>query len=459
MHDSNMQILLAAMAGLFVIIVAARLCGMLATKIGQPSVVGEMVSGVLLGPSVFGALLPDVTVAVFTPDSRPTLYVIAFLGLTFYMFLVGLDHEHHSRNRKESALPVVLGIAGFLGPLMLGAAVAWLLSDQFKPPMVLTGVFALFVGGALSLTAFPMLARVLQERQMMHSAFGGVAIRTAAIDDAIAWCVLAVVGAIVVGGSFWGVAWTVVPAIIFAVAAFALLPRALTPMLQRAVKRGSLSDGTFVVVLGLVLAAGWFTDYIGIYSVFGGFILGMAMPRVNGFNELIKARLLQVVRCFFLPVFFAFSGLNTELGSALDPTFLMAFGLLLVVALSSKLLASLIVLRGFGWRWGESIAMGGLMNARGLMILIFINIGLQLGVIEERLFSILVLIAILTTALALPLYRTHFTAAREAEARRDHQGTAPGLETLPLPTGARGQGATLHGRSRRDSEASDQDHP
>ncbi len=418
MHDSNMQILLAATAGLFLIIVAARLCGMLAVKIGQPAVVGEMVSGVLLGPSVLGALLPGFSAAVFTQDSRPTLYVIAFVGLTLYMFLVGLDHEHHPQSRKEAALPVVLALAGFLAPLLLGGTAAWLLADEFKPEVIPTPLFVLFVGGALSVTAFPMLARVLQERQMVHTDFGGVATRAAAIDDAVAWCVLALVGAIVLSGSWWGAAGTILPAAVFAVAAFAFLPRLLRPTLRRTVQRGSLGDGTFVVVLGLILAAGWLTDYIGIYSVFGGFILGMAMPRVAGFNELIKAPMLQLVRCFFLPVFFAFSGLDTNLGNALDPGYLVALGVLFLAAVLSKSLASLVVLRCFGWQWSESVAMGGLMNARGLMILIFINIGLQLGVIETQLFSILVLIAILTTGLALPLYRLHFTPAKEAEARR-----------------------------------------
>lgn len=446
MRDSNMQILLAAMASLFVIIVSARLCGKLAVRVGQPAVVGEMVSGVLLGPSVFGALAPSVSAVLFTRESKPTLYVIAFVGLTLYMFLVGLDHEHHPQNRKEAALPVVLAVAGFATPLVLGGGAAWLLASEFKPDAVPTPVFVLFVGGALSVTAFPMLARVLQERKMEHTAFGGIATRAAAIDDALAWCVLALVSGLVLSGSWWGAAGTILPAVVFVVAAFLLIPRLLRPMLRRAVEQQSVSDSSFVVVLALILAAGWFTDYIGIYSVFGGFILGVAMPRVAGFNELIKARLLQVVRCLLLPVFFAFSGLNTDLGGALNPTYLIALAVLFAVALASKSLGSLIVLRSFGWRWSESVAMGGLMNARGLMILIFINIGLQLGVIESQLFSMLVIVAIVTTGLALPLYRLHFTPAREAEARRMfHEtvaahpdaslraGEVPGQEQEPVP--------------------------
>lgn len=282
MEDPNMQILLSATASLFVILVTARLCGKLAARVGQPTVVGEMVAGVLLGPSVLGTFAPNFSAAVFSDESRPTLYVIAFVGLTIYMFLVGLNHDHDPQSRTEAALPVVLGAAGFITPLVLGGAVAWALAGEFKPEAVSTPVFALFVGGALSVTAFPMLARVLQERKMEHTRFGGLATRTAAIDDALAWCVLALVSALVLSGSWWGVARTVLPAAALVVAALVFVPRLLRPLLRQAVEQRSISDDCFVVVLALVMAVGWYTDYIGIYSVFGGFILGLAMPRVRG---------------------------------------------------------------------------------------------------------------------------------------------------------------------------------
>jgi Kef-type K+ transport system membrane component KefB len=184
-------------------------------------------------------------------------------------------------------------------------------------------------------------------------------------------------------------------------------------------EQASVGDGLFAAIICLVLAAGWFTDYIGIYSVFGGFIAGMALPRTPGFSTLLNGRTLQVTRCFLLPVFFAYSGLNTDLTTSFGPTTLLVLGVLLVAAFVSKALASMVVLKAFRWSWGESVAMSGLLNARGLIILIYINIGLALGLIETRLFSILVLVAIVTTAAAMPVYRLHFNDEREEAARRE----------------------------------------
>ncbi|GAA1190411.1 cation:proton antiporter [Prauserella alba] len=417
MHDENMHTLLGVTAALLVIVVAAQVCGRIAVKVGQPAVVGEMVSGILLGPTALGAFAPGFSGYVFSEETKPTLYVIAMVGLSLYMFLVGLEHEHHPASRREAVLPVVLAVAGLLCPLIAGSAAALYLDGDFRPEGVDLPLFVLFVGGALAVTAFPMLARVLQERDMVHTDFGGVATRAAAIDDALAWCVLAVVGALAVHGNVLDSWKTIVPAAAFAVAAFLILPRILTKPMTRAVRTGHVDDRLLVALLGLVLAAAWFTDYIGIYSVFGGFICGVALPRVRGFSALLNARLLQAVRCLFLPVFFAFSGLNTDLTGALNADYLAAAAVVFAAAFVSKAIASLGVLRSFRWGWGESIAMGGLMNARGLMILIFINIGLGIGVLEERLFSILVLVAVLTTAVAMPCYRLHFTPAREQDAR------------------------------------------
>ncbi|MGW4887571.1 cation:proton antiporter [Streptomyces murinus] len=431
MHDPKMQLLLAVTAALCVIVLAAWMFGRLATKVGQPAVVGEMVSGIVLGPTALGALAPGFSNYVFSATVKPTLYVIAMVGLCLYMFLVGLEHEYHPSSRKDKALPLVLSSAGVVVPLLVGAGAAWYIAGDYRPSGVSLPLFMLFVGGALSLTAFPMLARVLQERGMMQTDFGGVAVRAAAIDDAAAWCTLAVVSALFVHGSLLASWKTIVPAAVFMGLAFVLLPRLFRAPMEKAVREGHAGDGLIVALVLTVLAAGWFTDYIGIYSVFGGFISGVALPRVPGFAPLLNVRLMQVVRCLFLPVFFAFSGLNTDLAGALNSTYVWTLGVLFVAGFASKFLASLAVLRSFRWGWGESVAMGGLMNARGLMILIFINIGLSLGLIDKELFSILVLIAVLTTALAMPLYRLHFKPGQEEDARR--AWTAKRLASAPVP--------------------------
>lgn len=437
-HDPNLQGLLHVSAALLLIIVSAQLCGRIATWLRQPAVLGEMVSGVLLGPTLLGAVWPGAGGYLFTAHTKPVLYAVSMIGLSLYMFLVGVEHEHPTGTRRERTLPLVLAVAGLVGPIALGAGAALLLVPDLRPPGIPPVTFALFVGGALAVTAFPMLARILQERNMMHTEFGRVATSAAAVDDALAWCVLAVCGALVTRGTMTGALATIIPAAVLVVAAFLVLPRVFRRPLEQAVRDAGPSDGLLATLLGLVLAVGWFTDYIGIYSVFGGFICGVAMPRVRGFAPVLNRSMLPMVRTFFLPVFFAFSGLNTDLGAVFDVSYLLPMLGLLVVAVASKSFFGYLVLRkGFGWGRGESIAMGGLMNARGLMILIFINVGLALGAISRPLFSMLVVVAVVTTGLAMPVYRRHFTpeveaAAREAGAREPDDVPVP----APFPAAA-----------------------
>ncbi|MDF0531682.1 cation:proton antiporter [Tsukamurella sp. 8F] len=417
MTGHSFHVLLGVTVALFVIVATAQLFGRIAPMLRQPAVVGEMAAGVVLGPSLLGAVAPDLSAHLFPTDVKQTLFVIAMLGLSFYMFLVGIEHEHEAGSRKEASFPVVMAIAGMVVPVTIGAAAAALVANRFRPADIAPGVFVVFVGGALSVTAFPMLARMLQERRMMGTPFGAVATRAAALDDAMAWCLLAVLSGFASGGTLSGLLHTILPAAAFAAIAFWLLPKLFRRPMQRAVDEGHVGDGLLGALLMLVLGAGWFSDYIGIYSVFGGFIAGMALPSVPGFSALINARLLQLVRCLFLPVFFAYSGLNTDI-TTISGSVLLILGLLLAAAFTSKTAAAVLVSRAYGWGWGKATAMGALMNARGLMILIFINIGLGLGIIEQRMFSILVVVAVITTALALPIYRRYYTPAREDAERQ-----------------------------------------
>jgi Kef-type K+ transport system membrane component KefB len=423
-HDEKMQLLLQVTAAWLIIVAAAYLCGRLARLVRQPAVLGEMVAGVALGPSLLGFIAPRVGETIFTPDVKPVLYVIAMIGLSAYMFLVGVDHHHQPASRSAAATPLVLGIFGVLVPLLLGSLAFLPLSESFRPAGVDPAVFVLFVAGSLAVTAFPMLARILEERRMSRTNFGGVVTRAAAFDDVLAWLLLAVITAIHVNGSALRSLHTVVPAIIFVVACFWLLPKLFRKPMEDAVSTRRIGDGLFVGILVLVLLAGWYTDYIGVYSVFGGFVAGMALPRTPGFSKLLNERMSQIVRCLFLPVFFAYSGLNTNFITAFDGASLGALFVLTLVAFGAKALASVGVLRAFKWPWGQTIAMSGLLNARGLMILIYINIGLSLGIIETRLFSVLVLLAIVTTMVAVPIYRAHFTDEREEEERESSQNVS-----------------------------------
>lgn len=380
-----------------------------------------MVAGVLLGPTALGYLLPDFSAWVFSGDTKPILYVLSMLGLSVYMFLIGVEHESDS-TPKQRQIPFWLGGMGVLLPIAFGGVATYVLAMGIKPENVDSFVFVLFVGGALSVTAFPMLARVLQERDMLSTRFGSIAVKSAAVDDALAWCVLAVIGALAVTGSpasaFLG---TILPAIFFIACLFILLPLIFRKALERAVERGQISDSLLASLLIMFLIVSAISDYIGIYSVFGGFIAGLAMPRVQGFRPLLNQQLLRIVRCLFLPIFFAYSGLNTDLATTFHFDGLLILGGLMIAAFASKAASAATVLHFFKWQRGEIIAMAGLMNARGLMILIYMSIGLSLGIIETELYSIMVVIAIATTALAVPIYRYHFNDEREVAARADWQ--------------------------------------
>jgi Kef-type K+ transport system membrane component KefB len=420
MHNATMQLLMVTTAAIILIVLAAQVCGHLASKVGQPAAVGEMVAGVLLGPSALGMLMPEASALLFPAETKRVLYVFAMLGLSLYMFLVGMEHESPKNSGPAKMLPVVLALFGVLVPVgMAGATVAWLALD-LKPANIAPDIYALYLGIGASVTAFPMLARILQERRMVGTAFGAAAIRAAAIDDALAWVGLAIVSALALRGSAMSAIYqTVIPSLVMAGALFAFLPKLFTRAFERAVQAGQISDKLLGAILITVLLTGLISDYIGIYSVFGGFITGMALPKVPGFTRLMHERLLQFVRCFLLPIFFTYSGLNTDVWRSFNPATLGVFLALLVVAVASKALPALAVLRRYRWSWGEAIAMAGLMNARGLMILVYMNIGLSLGLVETRMFSIMVLIAIVTTAAAMPLYRLHFSNGREETARAE----------------------------------------
>ncbi|WP_169949788.1 cation:proton antiporter [Microbispora sp. H11081] len=403
--DPNLTLVLKVLPALAVILLAAALCGRLALLVMQPRVVGEMVAGVLLGPTLLGALFPEAQAALFPADVRPVLYVLSTLGLTLYMFLVGAGIDHDARAPGELRKASVLATSGILSPLLLGGAAGLVLWERLSRPDVGRVEFALFLGGALSLTAFPMLARILYERGLQHTRIGRVALLAASLDDAVAWCLLAALSAVHLGGGAGDTLRTIALAAGFAVVMLGVVAPLLRPLGRRVARTGTLGSGAVYVVVLVPLVAGWITDAIGVYSVFGGFLAGLAMPRQPEFRAALHAKMMDVVSTLLLPVFFAFSGLNTHLEGIAGGSTLMAFALILGVAFCGKYFGCALVTRGLGFGWRESWAMGAMMNARGLMILIFINIGLAQGMITQELFAILVLVAVITTAAAMPLYK------------------------------------------------------
>ena len=386
-----------------VILLACRAVGWLGRKLGQPQVVGEMIAGVLLGPSLLGYFYAEASAKLFTQETRGMLFIGAQLGVGLYMFLVGMEFSTDLfRKRAKSAASV--SIAGMAVPMILGAALApWLITIH--------GIFAkttnlpeaaLFLGAAIAITAFPMLARIIYERGLSNTPLGTLALAAGAIDDLAAWCVLAIVLASASGQPKYAVV-AIVGGAVFVAFMLTLGKRGLAKLGTIAEREGSVNPTLMAVVLALFCISAWFTDVIGIHTVFGGFILGVAMPRGVLTKDLIK-KLEPFTVIFLLPMFFTFSGLNTELKLIMQPSMIVAAVAILLASMVGKGIACWAAARIAGEDNRTSMAVGALMNSRGLMELIIISIGMQKGIIEGGLFAILVVMAIVTTLMASPIF-------------------------------------------------------
>ncbi|SER73213.1 cation:proton antiporter [Lentzea albida] len=408
---------LQVFAALAVVLAATTVCGRLAMLIKQPRVVGEMVAGVLLGPALLGAVAPGVQAQLFPADVKSTLYVLSTIGLTFYMFLVGSSLDHGLTTGANARKAGVLAVSGIVPTFLLGAGAAVLFYDSLSPEGSSLWIFMLFVGGALSITAFPMLARILQERGIANTPIGGLTLVAAAIDDAVAWGFLALIIAVGASGSPSGAVRTILGAAIFAVLMLTVGRKWLAKLGERAERDGKLSRDMVAVILLIVLLAGWYTDLIGVFSVFGGFITGLAMPNSKVVRQELDAKLSDLNSILLLPVFFAFSGLNTRIdGFGSGGALWFPLAVIMLAAFAGKYLGCGLVVKAQGYSWRYASAVGGLMNARGLMILIFINIGLAYDLVTPEMFAILVAVAIVTTAAAMPIYRASLPDHLEAQA-------------------------------------------
>lgn len=401
---TNMELAWAFAQQLIVILVAAQLFGYLAKFIGQPRVVGEMIAGVVLGPSLFGLLMPELQKSIFIPDTMPILYIGAQIGVGLYMFLVGLEFNTQLfRQQARSAIGVSL--AGMIVPFIVGALLClWLLEQPglFAPNISYANA-ALFMGAAIAITAFPMLARIIYERKLTGTALGTLALAAGAIDDAAAWIVLAVVLASFGGGSILAIK----AAIGGALYATFMLTKArswLQPLADKVQTSGVLSMPQLLLVLLLWAISASTMEWVGLHAVFGGFLLGIAMPR-GKLAELLSARLTKITVFLLLPMFFTYSGLKTQLDVLSSWAVLSTALLILAASIFAKFFACWAAARIGGADNRTAMAVGALMNARGLMELIIINIALSYGVIQQGLFSIMVLMAIVTTLMATPLFQ------------------------------------------------------
>lgn len=435
-NPSNFQLSIHFFLQLAVILLSCRVVGWLARRIGQPQVVGEMICGVLLGPSLLGAVAPDLSRALFPPHSTSMtiIYIGAQLGLVLYMFCVGLEFRGDLLRQKARSA-VFVSASGMVVPFALGAAIAvWLADDtRLFAEQMTTSQGVLFMGAAMSITAFPMLARIIYEGGLSNTHLGTLALAAGSCDDACAWCALAIVLAwfsgdpnlalLAVGG---GVAY-----------ALAVL-LGLRPLLIRlgaaAEKARSISATSMSIVMILLMACAWITDGIGIYAVFGAFVLGAAMPR-GFFNKELQRLIEPVTTTLLLPMFFVYSGLNTKMGLVDSPFLWGVTAVVLLAACLGKGVACWAAARISGEPNRDAVAIGSLMNARGLMELILLNIGLERGIITPGLFSIMVFMAIVTTLSATPMFelvlgrngspkRLAYIAANEARTAAGRAGLA-----------------------------------
>ena len=400
---SKAQLSVAFFLQMAVILAVCRCVGYLARRVGQPQVVGEMIAGVLMGPSLLGLFFPQLQAMIFPKASLDILYVGSQLGVGLYMFLVGVEFRTDLfTSRIRSAMAV--SISGMVVPFLLGGGLAlWLLKVPGLFSDKATSLEAmLFLGAAMSITAFPMLARIIYERGLTGTSLGTLALAAGSIDDAAAWCVLAIVLA-----SFGGGASTAVLAIAGGLGYGLIMVTAGRKLLARlgtaTEREGKLTPTMLASVLMLLCLCCWVTDAIGIHAVFGGFLLGVAMPR-GLFAKELQRQLEPFAVVFLLPMFFTYSGLNTRLDLVDSPQLALIALAVLVVSCLGKGFACWAAARFSGEDNRTAMAVGALMNARGLMELIILNIGLQKGVIHAPLFSIMVVMAVVTTLMASPVF-------------------------------------------------------
>jgi Kef-type K+ transport system membrane component KefB len=386
---------------LIVIVLIARAFGFVARRMGQPPVIGEIAAGVLLGPSLLGWIAPDISAFLFPTASLPTLQLLSQIGVLLFMFVVGVELEpSYLRGKAQAAIAV--SHFSIVIPFVLGVALALALYGAYAPPGVRFYAFALFCGIAMSITAFPVLARILEDRRLTHTPLGATAITCAAVDDVTAWSILAFVVAITTtGGAIQMLLATVMLSVMFVL----VMMFAVRPLLRRMVDRasaGSPSKEHIAIALLVLLLSAFVTETIGIHALFGAFVAGAIMPAAGSFRADIRTRLESISSVFLLPIFFVYTGLRTQIG-LLDSVASWAVCFAIIgVATAGKLGGTVLAARWTGLAWRDSLALGALMNTRGLMELIALNVGYDLGILAPEIFAMMVLMALVTTAMTGP---------------------------------------------------------
>ena len=412
-HDNLRNPLSILLLQLIVIIVGARLFGKLFLRIGQPQVMGEIVAGIVLGPSVLGLLSPITMAFLFPTPSMGTLRLLSQIGVALFMFVVGMELDvQHLRKKAHAA--IMVSHASIIVPFFLGTALSLLLYRPLAPAHISFTAFALFMGIAMSITAFPVLARILEDRGMSQTYLGSIALTCAAVDDVTAWCILALVIAVAQSGGVAASFLTIALTLCFICVMLLLIKPQLARLLTARPNRPEHSRGMVAGILAFVLACALLTEAIGIHALFGAFLAGVVMPATAGFRLLLKEKLETFSSAVLLPLFFAFTGLRMQINLLNDWHSWVMCAVIVVVAIAGKLGASMLMARWTGMSWHDSFSLGVLMNTRGLIELIVLNIGYDLGILSARTFAMMVLMALITTFMTGPLLSLVRFRRREA---------------------------------------------
>ena len=384
------------------ILIVSRVFSALFAKINQPTVIGEILAGIILGPSLLGLFFPEAYNFLFSPNSLDSLYIISQIGLVLFMFTVGMD-LNMSEMKSNFKSTFIISQSSIVVPFLLGMILAFVIYKDFSPEQSNFTSFALFIGISMSITAFPVLARIVQEKGLTKSHLGTISIGSAAINDVTAWLLLVAVIAIAQTGSFTSSVYT----LLFTAVYIVLMLFVVRPFIKRigAIYQNKelMNKSIFAFFILLLIVSAYATQLLGIHALFGAFMAGLIMPPMPKFRKLMIDKIEDLSVTLLLPLFFVYTGLRTEIGLLNTPELWLICLIFVVIAIVGKMAGSIIPARAVGESWRDSLSLGALMNTRGLMELIVLNIGLEMGILPPVVFVMLVIMALVTTFMTTPL--------------------------------------------------------
>ncbi len=387
---------------LVIIIIVSRACAFLMKKVGQPAVMGEIIAGILLGPSLIGSMFPAFSGFVFPKASIGNLQMLSQVGLILFMFVIGMELDLNII-RQKAKTAVAISITSIIFPFALGTGLSYFLYNTYAPKGIPFYAFCLFMGIAMSITAFPVLARIIKERNLGNTRIGAISITSAAIGDVTGWCLLAFVVAIAKATDPTGSIYTLIAAIAYVMIMLFIVRPFLKNLASQKDENDIIRQSTMAIIFLILLLSSYTCEVIGIHALFGAFMAGVIMPLEWSFRKLIIDKVEDVASVLFLPLFFVLTGLRTQLGLLNESSLWAVCVVITLLAVVGKFGGSAIAARISGESMQDSLGVGALMNTRGLMELIILNIGYDLGILSPEIFSMMVLMAIITTCMTAPL--------------------------------------------------------